>query len=99
IDGFHAHRLAAVVHVRLEGCDERRLRQPEVTVVPDNLVGRNIEIIRVTHVLRERDILWNRALRENFETELNGDRRLFTSGIQVEIEIDLRPRFDETAGV
>src|SRR5262245_18470612 len=67
--------------------------------MPRYLSGWDIEVRGVSHVLRERDVLWNNALREYAETELHGNGRLFASGIQVKIEIDFRTGFDQTSAV
>src|SRR2546427_662441 len=64
-----------------------------------NLIGWNIQIGRIPHMLRKRDILRHSAFRKDFETELNGDRCLFASRIEMQIEIDLRTGLDEPPGV
>src|SRR5262249_53515642 len=99
IDRFHAHRLTAVVHVRLKGCEKRRPGQPEIPIMPRDLSCRNIEVRGVSHVLRKRDVLWNYVFREHPKAELDGNRSLFTARIKVKIEIDLRPSLDQTSGV
>src|SRR6266850_3672175 len=64
-----------------------------------NLIGWNIQVRRIPHMLRKRDILRHSAFRKNFETELNRDGCLFASGIEMQIEIDLRTGLDEPPGV
>src|SRR5437667_9532721 len=64
-----------------------------------NLIGRNIKIGRIPHVLCKRDIFRHGAFRKDLETELNRDGRLFTSRIEMQIEIDLRTGLDEPSGI
>ena len=50
-------------------------------------------------MLRERDVLGNLSLREDLEADLDGDLGHFAARIQVQVEVDLRPRLDQAARV
>ena len=64
------------VEVRLKGRNHGGLRQAEVAVVAGDLAGREIQIVHVAHVLRERDVLRHDAFREELEAQRNLNRRL-----------------------
>ena len=69
--------------MRLKRCDQGRLRQPKVAIVSRNLIGWNIQIGRVAHVLRERNIFWDNTFGKDLEAELDSDRSLFAARIQM----------------
>ena len=60
--------------------------QAEIAIVAGDLPGRKVQVVRISHVLRERNLFGFNAFRKNFEAERNLDRSLRAIGVQVKID-------------
>ena len=98
---FEGHRLAAHVHVRLEGVDARRFVQAEVAVMPDDGVRGNFELVErtVAEVQRTHFIFRNVALRIKDERHLGPIFELFSDREVVHVETQPAAFLEQAAGV
>src|SRR3954471_21352402 len=72
INGFDTRRLAAVVKMRLERKQPRRLRESDVGIRTNVvLVRTNVEFTGAAHRRRSDDVLWHIASWIELQSELN----------------------------
>ena len=96
IDGFHALRFSAVVHVRLERQDAGRFGQGRVALGPDVVgVGGNIQIRLIARMFANFDELGHVPFGIELQAKSHVRRRFLTNRVKMQIEVDLGPRFHQ----